>query len=92
MLCFSIGVKTPSRRCTRREMFTGQEMEAEVAILIIKNVAALTGQVISDQYPEIDAEIPKNNFFEELRLYSASTFLSSPGRIAQESLTSPKSW
>ncbi len=49
--------------------YTGVDMEADVAVQIIKNVAALTGQVIADSYPEIDAEIPKNSYFEELRFH-----------------------
>ena len=50
-------------------VYTEVIMEPEAAEQIIKNVAALTGQVISEDYPEIDAEVPQNHFFEELRFH-----------------------
>lgn len=47
--------------------WTGETIEPEKTRAIILNVAALTNQIISRQYPAIDADIPKNPFFPQCR-------------------------
>ena len=47
--------------------FTGKTMSAAQVKQIILNVAALTNQIVTDEKPAIDADIPANDFFDKCR-------------------------
>ena len=46
---------------------TGIEMTAAQVRQIILNVAALTNQLVTDEKPALDAEIPQNEYFDKCR-------------------------
>ena len=46
---------------------TGLKITATQAKQIILNVAALTNQLVTEEKPALDAEIPANNFFDKCR-------------------------
>ena len=46
---------------------TGLKITAAQAKQIILNVAALTNQLVTEEKPALDAEIPANNFFDKCR-------------------------
>ena len=47
--------------------FTGLKMPPEKVKQIILNVAALTNQLVTDEKPALDADIPSNAFFDKCR-------------------------
>ena len=47
--------------------YTGIEMTAAQVRQIILNVAALTNQLVTDEKPALDAEIPRNEYFDKCR-------------------------
>ena len=51
----------------RGREYTNVKMTATQVKQIILNVAALTDQLVTDEKPALDAEIPKNNYFDKCR-------------------------
>ena len=51
----------------RGREFTGMKVSAAQVKQIILNVAALTNQLVTDEKPALDAEIPRNEYFDKCR-------------------------
>ena len=51
----------------RGREFTGLTMTAAQAKQIILNVAALTNQLVTEEKPSLDADIPRNKYFDKCR-------------------------
>ena len=51
----------------RGREYTGIEMSAAQVKQIILNVAALTDQLVTEEKPALDAEIPQNRYFDKCR-------------------------